>query len=85
MVALNRAVAVAMAEGPGAGLALVAAVEGELAGHHRVHAVRAHLLEMAGDERAAAAEYGRAAERTSSLPEQRYLTRRAARLNARAG
>ena len=84
MVALNRAVAVAMADGPERGLALVDALAPELEGHHRPHAVRAHLLEMAGDEDAAAAEYGRAAELTASLPEQRYLTRRAARLNSRA-
>ncbi len=83
MVALNRAVAVAMAEGPEAGLARVEAIAGELGDHHRLHAVRAHLLEMAGDEASAAAEYARAAERTSSLPEQRYLTKRAAGLNAR--
>jgi RNA polymerase sigma factor (sigma-70 family) len=79
MVALNRAVATAMAEGPEAGLALLAEVEPRLEGHHRVHAVRAHLLELAGDGAGAHAEYGRAAELTASLPEQRYLTRRAAR------
>jgi predicted RNA polymerase sigma factor len=45
-----------------------------------VHAVRAHLLELAGDGSAAHAEYVRAAELTASLPEQRYLTKRAARL-----
>jgi predicted RNA polymerase sigma factor len=45
-----------------------------------VHAVRAHLLELAGDGRAARGEYRRAAELTASLPEQRYLIRRAARL-----
>jgi RNA polymerase sigma factor (sigma-70 family) len=80
MVALNRAVAKAMAEGPEAGLALLAEVEPRLEGHHRVHAVRAHLLELAGDGAGAHAEYSRAAELTASLPEQRYLTRRAARL-----
>jgi RNA polymerase sigma factor (sigma-70 family) len=80
MVALNRAVAVAMADGPEAGLALLAEVELRLEGHHRVHAVRAHLLELAGDGAGAHAEYRRAAELTASLPEQRYLTRRAARL-----
>jgi RNA polymerase sigma factor (sigma-70 family) len=80
MVALNRAVAAAMAEGPETGLALLAEVEPRLEGHHRVHAVRAHLLELAGDGRAAHTEYRRAAELTASLPEQRYLTRRAARL-----
>jgi RNA polymerase sigma factor (sigma-70 family) len=80
MVALNRAVAAAMADGPRAGLELLDEVEPRLEGHHRVHAVRAHLLELAGDGRAAHAEFSRAAELTASLPEQRYLTRRAARL-----
>jgi RNA polymerase sigma factor (sigma-70 family) len=80
MVALNRAVAKAMAEGPEAGLVLLEELEPKLEGHHRVHAVRAHLLELAGDGPGAHAEYERAAELTASLPEQRYLTRRAARL-----
>jgi RNA polymerase sigma factor (sigma-70 family) len=80
MVALNRAVAAAMADGPRAGLELLDEVKPRLEGHHRVHAVRAHLLELAGEGRAAHAEYSRAAELTASLPEQRYLTRRAARL-----
>jgi RNA polymerase sigma factor (sigma-70 family) len=80
MVALNRAVAAAMTDGPQAGLDLLAEVEPRLEGHHRVHAVRAHLLEMAGDGAGAHAEYVRAAELTASLPEQRYLTKRAARL-----
>jgi RNA polymerase sigma factor (sigma-70 family) len=80
MVALNRAVAAAMVEGPEAGLELLAEVEPRLEGHHRVHAVRAHLLELAGDGHGAHAEYSRAAELTASLTEQRYLTRRAARL-----
>jgi RNA polymerase sigma factor (sigma-70 family) len=80
MVALNRAVAKAMAEGPEAGLVLLVDLEPTLEGHHRVHAVRAHLLELSGDGPGAHAEYERAAELTASLPEQRYLTRRAARL-----
>jgi RNA polymerase sigma factor (sigma-70 family) len=80
MVALNRAVAKAMAEEPEAGLVLLGELEPKLEGHHRVHAVRAHLLELSGDGPAAHAEYTRAAELTASLPEQRYLTRRAARL-----
>ncbi|HVV91260.1 MAG TPA: sigma-70 family RNA polymerase sigma factor [Solirubrobacterales bacterium] len=80
MVALNRAVAMAMAEGPQAGLALLVELEPQLEGHHRVHAVRAHLFELAGDVPGAHVEYTRAAELTASLPEQRYLTRRAARL-----
>jgi RNA polymerase sigma factor (sigma-70 family) len=80
MVALNRAIAVAMAEGPEAGLTLLDELEEPLAGHHRLHAARAHLLERAGEAEAAVAEYERAAERTNSLPEQRYLTKRAAEL-----
>jgi RNA polymerase sigma factor (sigma-70 family) len=86
MVTLNRIVAVAMVRGAGAGLERLAAAEGEpgLAGHHRVDAVRAHLLEMAGDDGAAAASYRLAARRTLSIPEQRYLESRAARLTGRA-
>jgi hypothetical protein len=53
MVALNRAVAIAMADGPSAGLALLEPLDRQLSGHHRLHAVRAHLLEMAGDVEAA--------------------------------
>jgi RNA polymerase sigma factor (sigma-70 family) len=84
MVTLNRAVAKAMAEGPEAGLVLLVELEPKLEGHHRVHAVRAHLLELAGDGAGAHAEYTRAAGLTASLPEQRYLTRRAARLTGGA-
>jgi RNA polymerase sigma factor (sigma-70 family) len=82
MVALNRAVAVAMVHGPHAGLALLANLEtdAQLAGHHRLAAVRAHLLEMAGDRVAARANYHLAARRTTSLPERRYLEMRADRV-----
>ncbi len=80
VVRLNRAVAAAMAEGPAAGLALLDEVEEPLRGHYRFHAVRAHLLEQAGDKEGALADYRAAAARTTSLPEQRYLTTRAARL-----
>jgi predicted RNA polymerase sigma factor len=81
MVTLNRAVAVGMVEGPRAGLDLLATLDdGPLAGHHRVPAVRAHLLEMAGDRAGARAEYQEAAIRTTSEPERRYLEERAARL-----
>ncbi|MET0557229.1 MAG: sigma-70 family RNA polymerase sigma factor [Solirubrobacterales bacterium] len=80
MVALNRAIAVAMAEGPEAGLALLDGLDEQLDGHHRLHAARAHLFEEAGRVDTALAEYDRAAVRTNSLPEQRYLTKRAARL-----
>jgi predicted RNA polymerase sigma factor len=78
-VALNRAVAVGMAEGPEAGLEALAAAEG-LEGHHRLESVRAHLLEMAGEDAAAREAYLLAASRTTSVPEQRYLEGRAARL-----
>ncbi|MDN3356261.1 DUF6596 domain-containing protein [Actinomadura sp. DC4] len=83
VVALNHAVAVAMAEGPRAGLDLVEALVagGRLAGDHRLHVVRAHLLEMAGDHAAARACYETAAGCAMSLPQQRYLHRRAARLD----
>lgn len=80
MAELSRAVAVAMVHGPRAGLAEVAALEGRLAGHHRLDAVRAHLLERAGETDAARAAYQLAAKRTLSVPETRYLQMRAARL-----
>jgi RNA polymerase sigma factor (sigma-70 family) len=83
MVMLNRAIAVAMVHGPGEGLKLLDALDrdGRLGETHRLDAVRAHLLEMAGDHPAAIASYRLAAGRTSSLPEQRYLMGRIARLN----
>jgi predicted RNA polymerase sigma factor len=82
MVTLNRIVAVAMVRGPQAGLQQLAAAEDDpaLAGHHRVDAVRAHLLDIAGHAAAARSHYERAARRTLSVPEQRYLESRAARL-----
>jgi RNA polymerase sigma factor (sigma-70 family) len=83
IVALNRAVAAAMVEGPAAGLALLEALDERLAGHHRLDAVRAHLLEMDGDREAAIAHYRTAAGRTTSLAERQYLLTRAARLIAR--
>jgi RNA polymerase sigma factor (sigma-70 family) len=81
VVTLNMAVAAAMADGPEAGLALLDRVDERLAGHYRLDAVRAHLLEMAGDKEGALAHYRAAAGRTTSLPEQRYLSTQAARLN----
>ncbi|GAA4070448.1 RNA polymerase sigma factor [Actinomadura miaoliensis] len=79
MVALNHAVAMAMAHGPGAGLDRLKALEedGRLSRHHRLHAVRAHLLEMAGDADGARDCYRTAARLTTSLAEQRYLERKA--------
>jgi RNA polymerase sigma factor (sigma-70 family) len=83
MVTLNRAVAAAMVDGPAAGLQLLDGIAEQLAGHHRLDAVRAHLLEMAGDDDAAIAHYRAAAGRTTSLAERDYLTARAARVGAR--
>ena len=82
VVALNHAVAVAMVEGPRAGLDLLGELQSDerIAGDHRVHAVRAHLLEMAGEHEAARQSYEEAARQTMSLPRQRYLNARAARL-----
>ena len=80
VVTLNRAVAVAMAEGPSAGLAVLDSVDDRLAGHYRLDAVRAHLLELSGDTEGAFEHYRAAAGRTTSLPEQRYLAMKAARL-----
>jgi RNA polymerase sigma factor (sigma-70 family) len=80
VVTLNRAVAAGMADGPAAGLAMLDSVAEQLDGNYRVDAVRAHLLELAGDTEAARDHYRAAAARTTSLPEQRHLTKRAARL-----
>ncbi|HVQ95688.1 MAG TPA: DUF6596 domain-containing protein [Mycobacteriales bacterium] len=82
MITLNHAVAVAMAKGPRAGLDLLATLDADerVADHHRLDAVRAHLLELAGDHAAARASYRAAARRTTSVPEQRYLRARAAAL-----
>jgi RNA polymerase sigma factor (sigma-70 family) len=80
MVTLNRLVALAMVDGAAAGLAALAAAAADpaLAGHHRVAAVRAHLLQMGGDAGAARAAYLEAARSTLSAPERRYLESRAA-------
>jgi RNA polymerase sigma factor (sigma-70 family) len=84
VVTLNRAVAVAMVHGPRAGLAVIGTLDADdrMAHNHRLEAVRAHLLELAGDLTAARNSYQRAARMTASLPEQRYLALRAARLAA---
>jgi RNA polymerase sigma factor (sigma-70 family) len=82
MVTLNRAVAEAMVDGPSAGLALLEGLEDRLDDHHRLHSVRAHLLEMSGDTAAAIAEFNAAAQGTANLREQQYLTTQAARLAA---
>ena len=83
VVTLSRAVALAMVHGPIAGLALLGTLDADerMAHTHRLEAVRAHLLEQAGEISAARDSYLRAARMTASLPEQRYLTLRAARLH----
>ena len=83
MIALNHAVAVAMAAGPAAGLTLVDTLANDprIADDHRLHAVRAHLLELSGDHERARVSYTTAAEKTVSLPQKRYLHARAARLS----
>jgi RNA polymerase sigma factor (sigma-70 family) len=82
VVTLNRAVAMAMVEGPRAGLEVLETIDEALAGNHRVEAVRAHLLEMAGDGEGAIDHYRAAARLTTNLAEQRFLVSRAARLHA---
>jgi RNA polymerase sigma factor (sigma-70 family) len=85
MVTLSYAIAAAMVHGPAAGLTLLDELDRDprLAGHYRLDAVRAHLLERAGDHEAALARYRAAASRTTSIPERNYLISRAARLRAR--
>ncbi|MBO2451576.1 sigma-70 family RNA polymerase sigma factor [Actinomadura barringtoniae] len=80
IVTLNKAVALAMVEGPRPGLSLLESLDSELGQHHRLHAVRAHLLEMAGERDAARDAYRTAARLTTSIPEQRYLRARADKL-----
>jgi RNA polymerase sigma factor (sigma-70 family) len=82
VVALNRAVAVGMAQGPQAGLNLIGELQSDsrLAEDYRLHAVRAHLQEMAGDIAQARDSYLAAADRAPNLPQRRYLHARAARL-----
>lgn len=82
MVTLNHAVAVAMTRGARAGLAMLEALDADqrIATHHRLAAVRAHLLELAGDVDGARSNYRLAARRTLSTPERRYLEMRASAL-----
>lgn len=82
MVILNHAIAAAMVHGPSKGLDLLSSLDADprIAGHHRLEAVRAHLLEIAGDHNAAITHYRIAAGRTTSLPERNYLMTQAARL-----
>ena len=83
MIALNHAIATAMTDSPAAGLQLLEALDGDsrLKNHHRLLAVRAHLLEMAGDHQAAIVHYRAAAGRATSIPERNYLMAQAGRLS----
>ena len=87
MVTLNHAIATAMVQGPAAGLELLKVLDqdGRMKEHHRLDAVRAHLLEMAGDLQAAMAHYRAAAGRTTSVPERNYLMAQAGRLATKTG
>jgi predicted RNA polymerase sigma factor len=84
MVALNHAIAAAMVHGPARGLELLGALDtdGRLAGHHRLEAVRAHLLELAGDRAGAIRHFRSAASKTANLPERNYLLLQAAQLSS---
>jgi len=83
MVLLSQAIAAAMVHGPAKGLELLDKLSGDarVRDHHRFHAARAHLLEMAGDRDAAVRDYRAAAGKTGSLPERNYLLMQAARLS----
>ncbi len=86
LVRLNRAVAAAMVHGAADGLALLDDAHDRLGDQHRLHAVRAHLLEQSGDRSGAIVAYRIAADRTANLRERQYLTMKAARLaNPEAG
>ncbi len=82
MVRLNRAVALAMVQGPQSGLDALKLLENDarIAEHYRLHAVRAHLYTMLGDRARAFSDYQIAAAKTTSLPERDYLVLKAARL-----
>ena len=84
VVTLNHAVAVAMVNGPGAALAMLAPLlaDRQLRHRHRLHAVHAHLLEMDGRSGEALAAYATAARLATSIPEQRYLNAKATGVNA---
>ena len=87
VVMLNHAIAVAMVNGPGAGLKLLDSLDadGRMTGHHRLDAVRAHLLELAGDYPGAIAHYLKAAGLATNLPERNYLITQASRVREIGG
>lgn len=82
IVALNHAIAAAMVHGPARGLALLEQLtsDARIKDHYRLNAVRAHLLQMTGDDQSAIEEYRLAASKTTSIPERDYLVKQAARL-----
>jgi predicted RNA polymerase sigma factor len=84
MVKLNHAIAAAMVHGAAKGLELLDTLKADarIADHHRVDAVRAHLLELAGNRNGAVSHYRAAAGKTGSLPERNYLLTQAARLSS---
>jgi RNA polymerase sigma factor (sigma-70 family) len=84
MVKLNHAIAAAMVHGAAKGLELLDTLKADarIANHHRLDAVRAHLLELAGDRKGAVSHYRAAAGKTGSLPERNYLLTQAARLSS---
>ena len=84
MVALSHAIAAAMVHGATKGLELLDALKADarIADHHRLDAVQAHLLELAGDRQGAITHYRAAASKTGSLPERNYLLTQAARLSS---
>jgi RNA polymerase sigma factor (sigma-70 family) len=84
MVTVNRAIALAMVEGPEAGLKLLEPLDEKLPGHYRLDVVRGHFSEMLGDYEAAANYFRVAARRTTSLPERDYLTMKAAEVSGAA-
>jgi RNA polymerase sigma factor (sigma-70 family) len=84
MVELSHAIATAMVHGATKGLELLDALSADarIANHHRLDAVRAHLLELAGDRERAVTHFRAAAAKTASLPERNYLLTQAARLSS---
>jgi RNA polymerase sigma-70 factor (ECF subfamily) len=87
VVELNRAVAVAMRDGPPVGLALIDSIlaRGELQNYHLVHSARADLCRRLGRTQDARVSYERALKLTQQEPEQRFLKRRLSELHDKAG